>query len=81
MTENDRKKVKFRFYIAYQTKWLKDASSLVEQLDLGMNGFGLQESFTFLAYDVPVQRIKDELIKVFEQCDIRILHIEGWKIE
>ena len=75
-------KYHYRFVIIYQTKYMKNASDLLDKLDLGMDEIGLQETFEMTCTnDVPIPTIKEHLRKAFESVECIILDIKGGKIE
>ncbi len=74
--------MKYRFEVIYRNKYMKEASRLLKKMDLDIGDVGISQVFTFTSkIDNEVSKIKEDLKKVFLDCDLEILHIEGGKLE
>ena len=74
--------MKYRFEIIYQNDYMHRASELMKHLDLDMGEMGIREAFLVTTKnDVPIALIKEKFILAFESSDLKVLKIEGDKIE
>jgi len=77
------KPLKYRFEFYYQDSSLRDLSSLMSKLDLGMDGLALREVITFeyTKEEKPIQYFKDLINTAYERMGCKIIDIKGGKIE
>lgn len=80
MIDSTRKRSSYRFTITFQTPEITKVCDFMEKLDLNMGHICIQQIFTFNAYDMPIEKMKEHIRKVMNHCDCRLFEIEGVKI-
>lgn len=76
------KKFKYRFDIAYQTKYLRQISDFLRKCDLGGDGFCFREIYEMVCNkDNDVNILKEVIKQAYENAECNILQIEGGKWE
>jgi len=74
--------MKYRFEIIYSTKSIQEMANLMKALDLNLEEIGLKENITFTTKeDIPISVIKEKLHQALESESIKILSLEGGKVE
>jgi len=74
--------MKYRFEIFYANKYLQQVSDYMSKLDLGMDGMAIKEIMTFESKkDLNIKQIKELIIQGYEQCECKVINIEGGKVE
>lgn len=74
--------IKWRFTAILQPDIMKKASDFLTSCDLDQGEIGYEQVFTFSSVkDIEVSQVKQHLIQACEECDIKVLKIEGGRIE
>lgn len=74
--------IKWRFKAILQPEILNTASEFLKKCDLETAEIGYEQVFTFSSTkDLEVSQVKQHLIQACEECDIKVLKIEGGRIE
>lgn len=73
--------MRYRFRIIYQNEYMKKSCELMRKMDLDIGEVGLEQVITFIAKEQEIQVLKDNIIKAFESENVKVLYIEGGKVE